>query len=151
MTHEEQEQLFVNTIAPHIGLRAEIRPERAMDKYAPGLLLNGETIADLKFIEEPFFDAGKYSFNPSNTVLINQQDYLRYMEQHPKLFILFFVRWEKQSQDTVAVEKRKGLWVTRTDVIDFCIKLKEAPLVDQSYLLDLDHMIEYWNYRRKSA
>ena len=55
-----KEEEFVSLVAPQIGLKAEINPEKLKDDYAPDLVIDDDRkIADLKAQNTPFFTVGK--------------------------------------------------------------------------------------------
>lgn len=142
---ESFENVFVNSICPRIGLKAEINPAKTNDKTAPDLLVNGK-IADLKTQNTPFFTSGKYkkkdkgkpvSFDPSYTVTFNVKDYERYKRLYPDIEIFFWIQWkvleyESKSGWKTIVEPVNGIWYSNFENIIHLIKDKEYPV--HSYL-----------------
>ena len=91
---ERREHQFIKTVAPLLGLRAEINPTKAYDKTAPDLLINGK-IAELKTEETPFFMAQtKYGIPPQYAVSFNRGDYLTYKDKYPSMDVYFWVNWK---------------------------------------------------------
>ena len=124
---EQQEKAFVQTVAPQIGLQAQINPAKAADKYAPDLVVCGK-IADLKVQKTPFFTAQRYGKNPSETVTLNLKDYARYLHQYPTIEIYFYVHWQQLAYQGLTVQPRKGVWMTDLETITRLKASQKAPL-----------------------
>ena len=146
---ERMENHFVSTVAPSIGIDVIINPEKKTNKYAHDLILDGTKRADLKHQGTPFFMAGRYDFNPMETVSFNKKDYERYKSIYPDIFVVFWVQWDKQSRYGVNVDAQNGVWIYSLDELGE--QIKDAPLhtyqkrikdkrgnAKDSYLIKLD-------------
>ena len=154
-----KEEEFVSLVAPQIGLKAEINPEKLKDDYAPDLVIDDDRkIADLKAQNTPFFTVGKTyrGYDPNYTVTFNKKDFDRYSELYPDIHILFWVKWLQTSMgkgiNRIEVSPIYGVW--RCTLQEICSFIHEgAPLhayqrrgedrdgnAKNSYLLDLRRM-----------
>jgi hypothetical protein len=106
---EALERKFVEKVVPLYGLDVTMNPDKEQDKYTHDLLFDGIP-ADLKFVQTPFFTAGKYGVNPDRAVTINLKDIERYKKLYPNIVILFYVKWRKQEKFSVKVNAIEGLW-----------------------------------------
>jgi hypothetical protein len=90
----KREILFVEQIAPKLGLIAEINPEKQENPYAPDLIVNGR-LADLKSQTTPFYLSYMYGVPSQYSATFNEKDYRRYKRFYPDLDIYFWLSWDK--------------------------------------------------------
>lgn len=89
------EQQFCNSVAPRLGLTAEINPDKNKNPKLPDLLVNG-ILSDLKVRTRPFFMAHeKFGIDPQYCIMFNRKDYEHYRRRYPDLLIYFWVWWEQ--------------------------------------------------------
>ena len=120
------EQEFVETIAPRLGIQAQINPQKKRNPKAPDLIVNGK-IAELKVRTQPFYTAqSKYGINPQYCVMFNRKDLEYYRRKYPHLIIFFGAMWQTGQTERMIgkynykVKPMNGLWVaTLNDVATF--------------------------------
>lgn len=113
---EQEELVFVQSIAHAHGLNATINPMKAIDPFAPDLLVD-VGLADLKTQRTPFFTARRrYRFDPQFTVTLNVGDVGRYTGYGDDFAIFFWVRWDTLERSfggrSYAVRPLEGIWQT---------------------------------------
>jgi hypothetical protein len=96
---EIYEEAFVQVMRENIGYPLVINPEKAVNKYAPDLSIEGDEtlmhprLADLKVQTTPFFTADRYGISPQYAVVLNQKDVERYAQHYQNIYIYFWVDW----------------------------------------------------------
>jgi hypothetical protein len=152
---EQQENEFVDLVAPQVGLYAIINPEKRTNKYAPDLLIDpAGTIADLKAQSTPFFTVEKTypGYDRNYAVTFNRKDFLRYRENYPEISIIFWIKWTFLTYGRLMVSPIYGVWRCEFSQIEEFVK-EGAPLHHygrrvndtngngrDSYVLDLRRM-----------
>jgi hypothetical protein len=126
------EDVFVENVAPYLGLAAAINPTKASDPYAPDLIVAG-SLADLKCQSTPFFRARElYGLDPRFVVTFNRKDYERYRELYPEVVVYFWVAWTTAEKviggRTFSVEPMRGVWRVPFAALNERIDRGEAPL-----------------------
>lgn len=106
---EAKEKRFVELCQSKLGLSAQINPEKALNRYAPDLLVDG-LVADLKTQNTPFFTAKRYRIDPRFGVTFNRKDYERYKSQYPGIDIYFWIDWAQTESKWGSVDYFGGIF-----------------------------------------
>lgn len=114
------ERVFVAAVAPGLGIAARINPEKAVNPYAPDLLLE-RRLADLKVQSTPFFLAARYGFDPATTVTFNRKDWERYRRRYPEIELVFWLDWQETTGYGVRIPYVGGVWTCPFRRIDAMI------------------------------
>ncbi len=86
------------------GFDVEMNPEKIKNKYAPDLLVEGRSVAEVKCQRTPFFTAGRYGIDPTYAATFNEKDRSRYQGEYPNLPIFFWCKWTSLLDYGVTVE-----------------------------------------------
>ncbi len=129
---KDAEVVFVDSVAPYLGLEAQINPAKALDAYAPDLIVGG-SLADLKCQSTPFFRARDlFGLDPRFAVTFNRKDYERYSTRYPDIVVYWWVAWtttEKRIGSRVYnVEPMRGVWRVPFPDLRVRVERGEAPL-----------------------
>jgi hypothetical protein len=106
---EKEELRFVKLCQDQFGLDAKINPEKANNKFAPDLVVNG-VVSDLKSQTTPFFSSTRYKLDPRFTVTFNRKDYERYKNLYPDIDIYFWVNWTQTTSKWGSVKYFAGIF-----------------------------------------
>ena len=106
---ERLEETFVQLCQTKLRIAAQINPEKAHDKTAPDLVVEG-SLADLKTQNTPFFMAGRYGIDPRFAVTFNRKDYQRYKTLYPEIVIYFWLDWKQTQWKNSQVEYLGGIF-----------------------------------------
>jgi hypothetical protein len=110
----EKELVFVSEVLPRLGFSGSLNPAKALDRYAPDLIVEGR-LADLKCQRTPFFKARElHNVDAQFAVTFNDKDFERYRDRYPSLDIFFWVVWQT-CEKTIGgqlyrVEPMAGVW-----------------------------------------
>jgi hypothetical protein len=114
-----EEELFVFLYGSRLNLR--MNPAKAENQYAPDLLWNHCTPAELKIRKTPLFIAGRYKLDPQYAVTINLKDIDRYQEKYPSMPIYFWVWWHQLEGFGRTVKPMQGVWgIYVQDLVKLC-------------------------------
>lgn len=131
---ERLERSFVDNIVPRYGIDIRINPDKEHNPYTHDLVWGQSGRGDLKYVQTPFFTAGKYGYDPNETVTLNKKSYDSYRRDYPDFakdyndfFIAFYVDWGADTQYNVHVDRKEGLWIY--EMLDIRDQIKTgAPL-----------------------
>lgn len=130
--YRKQEDVFVQEIAPQLGLKAIINPRKETNPYVPDLIVDGR-IADLKCQITPFFKSKSFYGIPNQyAITFNQKDYINYSTNYPDIVIYFWVNWKTTSlqigNDLYKVKPMEGIWRAEFTKIQKKIENKQVSL-----------------------
>ena len=115
---ERLERSFVDNIVPRYGIDIRINPDKEHNPYTHDLVWGQSGRGDLKYVQTPFFTAGKYGYDPNETVTLNKKSYDSYRRDYPDIakdyndfFIAFYIDWSEDTQYNVHVGRKEGLWI----------------------------------------
>jgi hypothetical protein len=132
LEYRKNEDDFVNLVAPKLGLKAEINPEKETNPFAPDLIVN-EKLADLKCQQTPFFKSNVFYKIPNQyAVTFNHKDYVNYSEKYPDITIYYWIDWQLLSKtirgETFTVEPMSGIWRVHFSRIKAMIETQKTNL-----------------------
>lgn len=154
----ELEHEFVDTVAPRLGLDAEINPVKEGhdgNEYAIDLIVDDKH-TDLKCQATPFFMAKElFGIDSQYAVSFNVNDYERYKKKIQNvggIDILFWVTWPDEKSHGTSIDAMEGIWkVSMAEIIvmvehqnalinDYNNREKGTRNAKDSYMLDLRQM-----------
>lgn len=119
----QKEQEFVDRVAPGLGLRAEINPERLTNLKSFDLLVNGQP-ADLKYSDTTFEIAENlFGVRGDHLVALNKTDFGSYFHRYPNLTLYYWIqrprvyRYKDNANDLLHIPSLFGVW---------CISIKKV-------------------------
>jgi hypothetical protein len=128
------EQAFVDKVAPYIGLKAIINPEKATNPYTYDLIVEGKP-ADLKHQQTCFWlSKAKFGIAPEYCVSFNLKDYLRYKSLYGDIGLMIYF-WVERTQTqavfgskTYSCPALHGVWEIEFTKLANLIEAGELPL-----------------------
>lgn len=133
-----KEDVFVEEVAPMLGLDIIINPEKLTNPTVIDLYDRKNNVyCDLKVQDTPFFTAHRYKYlgayyNPTYTVTFNQKDYENYKTNYDNPYIFFWVNWQQLEGYGTTVEPINGIW--RASFNDMALAIEKGKVHLHNYI-----------------
>jgi hypothetical protein len=138
----DYENTFVEKVAPYIGLKAEINPEKETNKYTYDLIVEGKP-ADLKHQSTSFWLSNKrYGLDPTTAVTMNLKDFIRYRTLYSELDLQIYFWVERIAtqaifgSNTYQCQALHGVWRIPFKKLSDMVDLGKFPLHEYEHRKD---------------